>query len=780
MKNSKQLQRAASVTLSALLLAGSILSPAYAVEMKDGGEVAFVRTMSNDAQSNDSLYRPSQICGTYLGVNAEGLYEFEATIPADFQNQATPLEPDHYYTRHEISDPTVLGSRSSYFYGIRPGTSDITYSVSETSNGAYTPKAVVHVTVVSKEDYLALTGLDHIHTWQYSYNSNEPTCTKDSVSTRRCTVCQKQEVVSQRPKTEHQYISYISTQPTAFSDGVRTYRCNACGDTYTESIPKLSSGDPAAPGSTAQKPGSGTSGNNTNKETSRPQAPAASQTGNRDSGSTTMKKLSKAEILQLIEEAPLDWSSDVFTAAPSCTAPFALGSVKTSALQGAANRLNLLRRLAGLPDITLDMELCEDAQYSAVIQGYNGSLDHRPAQPAGMSDSFYQRAYAASSSSNLAAGVTLTYAVDGWMDDSDTSNIDRLGHRRWQLNPVLGKVGFGYVEPTDSRYRSYAAEKVFDKSGGRCDYDFIAWPASGNFPSELFSSTTAWSISLNPEQYQTPSQSDLTVSLTRQSDGKTWTFRGDGYAASYQEDYFNVDLGSYAVPNCIIFRPAGIDEYAGSYTIRIEGLKTTSGQRVENFTYEVDFFDQDNMAAEQLEQPAQASSFRDVPANAYYREAVEWAVEQNITGGTGANTFSPNASCTRGQIVTFLWRSAGSPTPKGQSNPFKDINKNDYYYEAVLWAAENGITGGTSASTFSPNTAVTRGQTVTFLYRAAGAPAAGSSDFRDVSESAYYARAVAWAYQAGITSGTGNGKFSPDANCTRAQIVTMLYRASTN
>ena len=439
------------------------------------------------------------------------------------------------------------------------------------------------------------------------------------------------------------------------------------------------------------------------------------QSGGRDSGSTAMKKLSKAEIAQMLADAPLDWSSDVFDVVPSCTAPFAAGKVKTSALQGATDRLNLLRRLAGLPDVTLDMGLCEEAQYSAVIQGYNGGLDHQPTQPDGMSDSFYERAYAASSSSNLAAGVTLTYAVDGWMDDSDTYNIDRLGHRRWQLNPVLGKVGFGYVEPTDSRYRSYAAEKVFDTSGGDCDYDFIAWPASGNFPSELFDNTTAWSVTLGPTKYQTPRQSDLTVTLTRQSDGKVWTFQGDGYAPSYNKDFFNVDLDYYGVPNCIIFRPEGIETYTGTYTVRIEGLKTTGGQRVDDFTYSVDFFDKDNIEPEQPEQPEQGPLFRDVPANAYYREAVQWAVEQKITGGTSTDTFSSDAPCTRGQIVTFLWRAAGSPEPQSTTDPFKDVDVNAYYYNAVLWAVERGITSGTGADTFSPDATVTRGQTVTFL-----------------------------------------------------------------
>ena len=170
-------------------------------------------------------------------------------------------------------------------------------------------------------------------------------------------------------------------------------------------------------------------------------------------------------------------------------------------------------------------------------------------------------------------------------------------------------------------------------------------------------------------------------------------------------------------------------------------------------------------------------NFRDVKQSDYYYDAVQWAVEKGITEGTGANTFSPNASCTRAQMVTFLWRAAGSPAPKSAVNPFKDINANDYYYSAVLWAAENGITSGTGADTFSPTATVTRDQTVTFLYRAAGSPAVSGGSFSDVAANAYYAKAVAWASQHNITSGTGNGKFSPNAVCTRAQIVTFLYRA---
>ena len=170
-------------------------------------------------------------------------------------------------------------------------------------------------------------------------------------------------------------------------------------------------------------------------------------------------------------------------------------------------------------------------------------------------------------------------------------------------------------------------------------------------------------------------------------------------------------------------------------------------------------------------------NFRDVAQNAYYYDAVQWAVEKGITEGTSATTFSPDASCTRAQMVTFLWRAAGSPAPKSAANPFKDVSTNDYYYSAVLWAVENGITSGTSADTFAPNATVTRGQTVTFLYRAAGSPAVSGGSFSDVAADAYYANAVAWASQHNITSGVGNGNFAPNADCTRAQIVTLLYRA---
>ena len=171
------------------------------------------------------------------------------------------------------------------------------------------------------------------------------------------------------------------------------------------------------------------------------------------------------------------------------------------------------------------------------------------------------------------------------------------------------------------------------------------------------------------------------------------------------------------------------------------------------------------------------TTFSDVPEGAYYTDAVAWAVEKGVTSGTSGTTFSPNADCTRAQIVTFLWRAAGSPTPKSKESAFTDVVAGSYYETAVQWAVENGITSGTSATTFSPNAACTRAQTVTFLWRSQKSPADGAANsFTDVAEGTYYTDAVKWAVKNGITSGTSTTTFSPNADCSRAQIVTFLYR----
>ena len=172
----------------------------------------------------------------------------------------------------------------------------------------------------------------------------------------------------------------------------------------------------------------------------------------------------------------------------------------------------------------------------------------------------------------------------------------------------------------------------------------------------------------------------------------------------------------------------------------------------------------------------ETSPFSDVSTSAYYYEAVKWAQEKGITGGIGNGLFGPNQPCTRAQIVTFLWRAAGSPEPKAMSS-FADVSTDAYYAKAVAWAVENGITTGTGDGKFSPDATCTRAQSVTFLFRAIGKLVDSKAEFSDVLTDSYYANAVAWAVENGVTNGIGGGLFGPNNSCTRAQIVTFLFRA---
>lgn len=178
--------------------------------------------------------------------------------------------------------------------------------------------------------------------------------------------------------------------------------------------------------------------------------------------------------------------------------------------------------------------------------------------------------------------------------------------------------------------------------------------------------------------------------------------------------------------------------------------------------------------------PCIENPFEDVPQNAYYYDAVIWAVHHDpqITVGTSSTEFSPNKACTRAQIVTFLWRAAGSPSPEIEDVPFTDVAPNAYYYDAVRWAYEQNITRGTSEYSFSPHRSCSRSEAVTFLWRSVGSPSSTqtTTDFIDVPENAWFSEAVRWAVENNVTVGTSDTTFSPNRTCTRAQIVTFLYR----
>ncbi len=335
------------------------------------------------------------------------------------------------------------------------------------------------------------------------------------------------------------------------------------------------------------------------------------------SGNKDLPKLTKGEIAELLTNNPpyseADDFNDCFDVVPSTVYPYSAGKVKDILLQKTVNRLNALRRLAGLNSVVLDNEMNEDAQYGAVLLTVS-NFGHYPSKPNDMDDGFYQKALSATSTSNIhciqsssskIVSGCLVSTPDNYMEDSDISNVEGVGHRRWQLNPTMGKTGFGCsYESVGGTTIISSCEKAFDRSGSTIDYDFIAWPASGNFPSNVFGYNgdyNAWSVTLNPDKYSQPVRSEITVTLSRNSDGEIWTFSGNNsYEPSNYDEYFNVNYKNYGIDNCIIFRPSllsvvnitdeGAIFYEGLYTVTINGLKDKSGNPVD-FAYQVNFFD---------------------------------------------------------------------------------------------------------------------------------------------------------------------------------------------
>ena len=276
-------------------------------------------------------------------------------------------------------------------------------------------------------------------------------------------------------------------------------------------------------------------------------------------------------------------------------------------------------------------------------------------------------------------------------------------------------------------------------------------PATGGGSSSGGGSTGGSSVTTYAITVKSAKNGDVTASHKTASKGTTVTLTVDPDKGYVLDTLTVLDSKDKAVK---------LTEKNGKYTFTMPAGKVTVS------------------AAFKAAAPASENPFTDVPSGAYYEDAVIWAVKKDITSGTSATTFNPDGSCTRAQAVTFLWRAAGSPEPKSATMPFTDVPAGSYFEKAVLWAVENGITKGTSDTTFSPDASCTRAQIVTFLWRAGGSPAvSGNSAFSDVAADAYYAAAVAWAEKNGVTGGIGGGLFGSDNTCTRAQIVTFLHRA---
>ncbi len=301
-------------------------------------------------------------------------------------------------------------------------------------------------------------------------------------------------------------------------------------------------------------------------------------------------------------------ASTIFQRTPSVTAPYATGVLTEDFLESGVTYLNYVRFVAGLPAVELDSTLNEDAQHGAVLLAAIDELTHFPGKPADMDNAFYNRGAQATASSNISArwGYTnltemLQSAVFGCMNDNGSlGNLQTVGHRRWLLNPTLGKVGFGYAESATEW--SYIVTKVFDESGPGCDYDFISWPVAGNHPTNLFVYQNPWSVTLNPDVYQRVSIENVKVSVTREADGQTWYFDSSTGEPNITNNsiapYLTVDTAWYGVPNCIIFHPGSkaVESYEGVYRVKITGIYYKNGTAAE-LDYTVDFFDVESVSS---------------------------------------------------------------------------------------------------------------------------------------------------------------------------------------
>ena len=378
----------------------------------------------------------------------------------------------------------------------------------------------------------------------------------------------------------------------------------------------------------------------------------------------------------------------------------------------------------------------------------------------------------------LPTDVTRTgYTFKGWYDNEGLTGdpVTAIGNTetgnkeywaKWEINQytITYDLAGGTAEGNPNTYTIETGAFTL-KNPTKSGYTFTGWSGTG-----------------------LDGENNMTVTIHTGSTGNRtytahWRYNGSGHSYSYYTIKATAGAGGSIAPSGNVSVREGRDQtftitpdkgYAVA-NVKIDGksIGAVKSYTFENIrrthTIEVIFMKANGNP--------QTGVFVDVATGSYYEDAVDWAVENGITKGTDDTHFSPDGICTRAQAVTFLWRTAGSPEPETRAMPFTDVPAGSYYYDAVLWAVENGITKGTSDTTFSPNMTCSRAQIVAFLWRSEKSPAAGTANpFADVKSTAYYADAVLWAVREDITKGTTNTTFSPDADCTRAQIVTFLWR----
>lgn len=515
--------------------------------------------------------------------------------------------------------------------------------------------------------------------------------------------------------------------------------------------------------------------------------------------SVTLQERTINDIISKYRERPfrLEISRQVeveYDIKPRASYPYEAGKVKDKYLQEALNAVNFVRYLVGLPDdIYLDKTYMDYTQHGAVLLAAIGMLSHYPQKPLDMPNEFYKIAYNGPNRSNCALGYkNISDTILGFMDDSDPSNINRLGHRRWLLNPPMQKIGFGFCEEFSDTY-------VFDKSReAEILYDFISWPARNCMPVELMNKETAWSVNLG-EEYDTPSINNVRVTLVRRKDGKKWTISKKSSSGN-AGDYFTVENSGFGMPKCIIFRP-GIEGYSPDdiFDVTISGI-SRSGAPAE-IKYSVQMFsllksasakgDKQNDSEKQSEVSTISNNAEQ--ASQWAVADIERAIELKLIPQLMQRNYRQNIS--RADFcklaVNFLVQKTGKTVAELlkenrvsiQYNAFTDTSD-----EEILAAFALGIVKGVGKGRFNPNGMISRQEAAVMLMRTAvvlGVTDTGESPeaFGDSQEIAEWAKdAVDFVSSLTdktsnkkIMGGVGNGRFSPLGSFTREQsYVTML------
>lgn len=485
--------------------------------------------------------------------------------------------------------------------------------------------------------------------------------------------------------------------------------------------------------------------------------------------------------------APALGEQPVYLTEPSVTPPYTIGSLNPVYLETGLRYINYIRALAGLEPVTLSEHLCVQAQYGSVVLAAGDILTHTPEKPADMEASFYRMGANACGASNISMrflyqhDILLQNALQGSMDEDSALNRLDLGHRRWLLDPTLGKIGFGLA--TSASGKQYITVPISDTSGTGPTPAELCWPASGQFPNSLFSPGIPWSVSLDPEVYALPEESALQVTVTRLRDGKVFlpALLDSRETLDREGTYLLVSTGPYGTGPCVSFSigksDLGESAYLGDYRVDILGLRKLDGTPAD-LTYTVRFFD-----PTALSKPSDwaFSEYSDAMALGLVPESLTDLHRQPISRLEFCRLAMQTLRTATGLSNESLVERYALPGPPVT---FTDCSDSD-----VLAAAAIGAVRGMGDGTFRPGNSITRQDAAVLLLQSAGSlgltfePAEGLL-YSDWSRVAAYAQpAVAWASRIrdGVSSnpvmaGIGGGLFDPQGHYTREQAILTLLR----